>query len=71
MQKVNENNKEITAGELMEILEDVPNECVIKILKTPLQVASVTDELGYNITSAKYTKLHTPNGTNEVLQILW
>ena len=63
--------REMTVSELMGILKEAPAECIVKIVKEPLVIAVVSDELGYNITGARYTRIHRKNRVRDVLQIIW
>jgi hypothetical protein len=68
---MDKNEKEMSVSELMDILKEAPSDCIVKIIKEPLVVAVISDELGYNITGARYTRLHRKNGMRDVLQIIW
>lgn len=71
MSKCNPHNKEMTVGDLMDVLLNVPKDCVVKIVKQPMIIASISDELGYNITGTRYTRCQKGDETHEVFQIIW
>ena len=73
MSKCNSDNKEMTVSDLMGVLLNVPENCVVKIVKQPMFVASISDQcpIGYNITGTRYTRCQKGDETHEVFQIIW
>lgn len=71
MSKYNSDSKEMTVSDLRDVLLNVPGNCVVKIVKQPMIIASISDELGYNITGTRYTRCQKGDETHEVFQIIW